>query len=191
MKLYEIAAEKRAILDAIEDNEGELTPEMESALNSVDAKLDSKVENILAFARELELESEAFKKESERLQKLSDVSANKAKSMKEYIRREMQMAGSDKIKTEHFSVSLANTAPSVVIDELERVPPSLLKAAFSMPFELVPEELKNQASLTPDKHAIKELFGEIIWEESPEGEVAFCQEIPGTHLSRRKTLRVR
>lgn len=131
-KLYEIAAHHRQIFDAISDNDGELTPELEAALDESSDSLASKLEACCVRNIHLEIAASGVQGEIDAVQaELDRVKARKAAIVREqdnlhgYMRRNLEASGETRVDTERFSVRVQNNPPS---------------ARWTGPIDAMPEE---------------------------------------------------
>jgi len=121
MNLYEIAAQYRAILEAIDA--GEMTAEeLQDTLEGAEGTLEDKLQNCVLWMREQEAEAAAFKHEIDRLQDRKKAADNRAARMKEWVRLALEIAGKDKIKTQLVSASLGKPSVRTVVDNAELLP---------------------------------------------------------------------
>jgi len=105
MKLYEITEQIRQALQMVADGD---MPEdqMHDTLEMLGLDFDVKVDNTAAVIKEFQLEAEAFKSEIDRLTDKKRLLENKADSLKEYLRLEMQKNGRDKVNGKRFTVTI-------------------------------------------------------------------------------------
>ena len=121
MNLYEIAAQYRAILEAIDA--GEMTAEeLQDTLEGAEGTLEDKLQNCVLWMREQEAESAAFKHEIDRLQGRKKVADNRAAKMKEWVRLALEVAGKDKVKTQLVSVSFGKPTVRTLVDNPDLLP---------------------------------------------------------------------
>ena len=118
-RLYELAARHRQIFDAIAQNDGELTPELEAALNESSGSLATKFEACCIRNVHLEFAASGVQGEIDAVQaELDRVKARKAAivrqqdSLQGYMRRNLEASGETRVDTERFSVRLQNNPPS-------------------------------------------------------------------------------
>lgn len=118
-KLYEIAAHHRQIFDAISDNDGELTPELEAALNESSDSLASKLE--ACCIRNLSLGVAAsgiqgliagVQAELDRLKAAHAGIVREQANLQGYMQRSLEAAGETRVDTERFSVRIQQNPPS-------------------------------------------------------------------------------
>lgn len=116
LKLYEIA-DLRDLLDAkLVETEGELTPELEAELAALDMAADEKIERVALFIREQTSTAEAIEAEAKRLQARASAKLNAARSLKQYLEREMARLGKTKVNGLLATVAMQKNGPSVVGD---------------------------------------------------------------------------
>ena len=89
MKLYEIAAEYQAFLDAVEA--GEIPEEaIGDTLDGIVGEFDQKADNIACAIKGYMAEADALKKEEGALRDRRDSKMRKADQMKHYLSEQMQ-----------------------------------------------------------------------------------------------------
>lgn len=166
MKLYEITDAYNAIMDEVEQNEGLISDEAIIALDKIEEDMNHKVENIVHLIRNFEADAEQCKNEVTRLTALQKSKCNNAKRLRDYLLFQFQKTGTKKIDAVTCVVSIRKNAPSVMIDEPDRVPDYLLTAKLTVSADRLPNELRENADITPDKTAIKKLIqtdGPVSW----------------------------
>ena len=114
MRLYELPTELRLIEQQIAEADGELTPELEAALDQLQAEFADKAEWIALMVREAEAEAEAYKIEETRLRERRRAAENKATRLKTYVHEQMQRMGVDKIRGALAQVSVVNNSRPTV-----------------------------------------------------------------------------
>ena len=98
LTLYELTAEQQAIEDALIDNGGELSPELEEMLNSNQEAISEKVDGYNKILRKFEGRETAIDAEIMRLTALKRTAQNAQKSIKEHLLWAMEQAGKDKLE---------------------------------------------------------------------------------------------
>ena len=68
--IFNIQQDLYAIFNSIEENEGELTPELEEALNIKREEFSTKIQGYVAYIKQLELDNKGIKEEIARLKDL-------------------------------------------------------------------------------------------------------------------------
>lgn len=117
MKLYEIPAALRIIEAQIAEADGELTPELEAALDGLDLEFARKAEYIALMVREALGAAEAPKAEAERLTARAKAHVNRAERLKTYLHRCMEDMGQTKMIGELTTVAIQkNGTPSVIVE---------------------------------------------------------------------------
>jgi hypothetical protein len=115
--LNEIIDDYRKVLFEIDGADGELSEDLETALNEVEAALAEKVERCLWVMQEAKKNAELYE---ERAQALSDRAkrANAcAERLKSYVHGAMLSAKIPSMDTQNFHVAVAKTNPSLGIQE--------------------------------------------------------------------------
>ena len=98
LKLWEIGDKYAEVLDKLEANGGELTPELEAALDAIEDDFDEKVRRVAAMIRNDEALAEAWKKEGALHTKRGTAKANGAKGLRSYLAREMKRVEVTKVE---------------------------------------------------------------------------------------------
>lgn len=118
MNLYELTAEQARIEDLLEENGGEITPEIEEALTLTAEALPKKVDGYGVLIRQFAAAEAACDAEIKRLQGLKKTAQNAQKGMKDRILYAMQTFGFDKLAGETTKFS---TRSSKAVDVNEDV----------------------------------------------------------------------
>ena len=118
MNLYELTAEQARIEDLLEENGGEITPEIEEALTLTAEALPKKVDGYGVLIRQFAAAEAACDAEIKRLQGLKKTAQNAQKGMKDHILYAMQTFGFDKLAGETTKFS---TRSSKAVDVNEDV----------------------------------------------------------------------
>ncbi len=131
LSLYELTSEHRLICDAIEEAEGEITPEIEAMLaineeNFVD-KANGYCEIITKYAQMASMASERI----EQLQRVKKVAENTAKRMKERIAQAMEEYNLPKVEIDTHKLSF-RTSKAVDITDEAKIPNIYIKVATSV-----------------------------------------------------------
>lgn len=159
MNLYELKENYLELANKIWAGEDDL----EDTLESINDSIDSKAENYAKLIRNIEGDVIALDKEIERLKNRKDSLKNSKDRLKKNLMEAMIETGKEKIKTELFSISVANNAPAVHITNENLIP--------SMYFNV--KEIKNL-----DKERVKKILKQ-------------GNEIDGVELTRGRRLNIR
>lgn len=141
LHLYQIADNMRAVLDAVNEDTGEIDA---AALDAVQLAFDAKAEAVAQYVRELLAEAEGIKSEADRLAKKASAAKNHADSLKQYLLNSMTAAHVEKVKGKVLSVAVREAQPALHITA---------EAAIPRTFYVTPEPELNRAAL---KDALKE-----------------------------------
>lgn len=117
MTLYEATAALQITDEWLEEFGGELTPELEAAIEQAEGDFATKAERVALKAKALEAEAKAIKEEEERLAARRKARENGAKSLKTYLGRMLEVAGKDKVNGTLVTIAFQNNPPSVQVPE--------------------------------------------------------------------------
>lgn len=116
MKLYEIAADYAALLEAIEA--GEIPEEaINDTLESVTAVLDDKVDNIACYIKNLTAFVAEIKAEEQALAERRKAKEKQIDRMKAYLSETLLRVGRDKVETARNKVSFRKSQSVHIEDE--------------------------------------------------------------------------
>ena len=149
-KLYELATGYKNIEYIIElgGNEEELA----AVLNSLDAEIEDKAENIAKIIKNYEGDIAAFKEEEKRIAERRRKLENDVKRLKQYLEDNMKMTGKTKFKSGTFSFNIAKNHPSVEITNQDII---------SSDYKVLTETIDKKAILTDLKEG-KDVQGAIL-----------------------------
>jgi len=184
-KLYEITGELHGLLVQVEEADGELTSEIEAALEEASIEFAAKAEGILGYRQDLLGDAKKFKEEVERLKARRETLERTAKSLGDYLRSCMEVADIRKMQAGNFLTWRQANPERVEITNEEILPEQYLTAVVAMPLDKLPEEWREIAEISPNLADIKEDYKFA----ASEGDKGF--EIPGAELVRGEHLRVK
>jgi hypothetical protein len=115
--LFNIQKEYLQIAEQLQDNGGELTPELETALAINQEELTVKAGGYASVIRYLDSYIEAGKSEKERIEKLVKTAENTRDRLKETIKNAMQMYGVEKIECGLTKIGFRKSEAVEVTDE--------------------------------------------------------------------------
>lgn len=104
LSLRAIDDQLTAIADALIENGGELTEEMEAALGALEVEQERKAENIALLIRNLEAQAKVAAEEAKAVASIGETRASAAKKLRDYLHYEMARMGTVKTKTERVSM---------------------------------------------------------------------------------------
>jgi hypothetical protein len=119
-------------LEEAAGEDGELTPEVEAALDTwfaeLTGELTDKIDAYAALIREWTLRAAARREEMERLAQRVKADENAAKRLKERLKWYLESRGQGKIETKRFRVAVAKNGGKLPLDV--SVPPEQLPMEF-------------------------------------------------------------
>ncbi len=114
MTLYAIPGYYAVWALEVEDNDGELTPELEAQLDEIQDSLANKGEAVCYLVRNATMEAEACREEAARWAARARVAENRAGRLKSFLATAMKAMGVDKLAAGNFKVGRrVNTVPSI------------------------------------------------------------------------------
>ena len=149
-KLYELSTGYKNIEYLLEN--GEDNEELAAVLNSLDAEIEDKAENIAKLIKNYEADIEAFKTEEKRIAERRRTLENDVKRLKEYLFNNMKLTGKTKFKRGTFSFNIAKNPPSVEITNADII---------SSDYKVLTETLDKKAILQDLKDG-KDVQGAIL-----------------------------
>ena len=155
--LYQLTAEMSELFNS----DSEISEEL---MEKVFGDIQTKAENTCHFITQITGEIAMFKAEEERLKARRTSLENLQTRIKERVKQSMENLEMDSLKAGTFTLSLAKTAGSTVIDDLEKIPAQFLT--------YVP------AQCIADKTAIK-------------AAIKAGETVTGAHVEQSKSLRIK
>lgn len=115
--LFQLTEEMLALEDALYENGGELTEEMESAFAETENDLRNKVDSYFALTRKLDLQAEACASEIKRIQAIKKTAENSVKNLKSRLLYAMDLLGLAKLEGETCKLSIRTSKVGEVDEE--------------------------------------------------------------------------
>ncbi|MES2395462.1 MAG: siphovirus Gp157 family protein [Bacteroidota bacterium] len=138
--LYQIRAEHLALLDEIEQNDGELTPELEQALSLTQEQFQEKAVSYGYVIKQFDDKINVIDAEIERLQELRFNANKKYNLFKDRLSDAMQAFGFEKITTPLLTLSFRKSESVEITDK------NLIPEVYNM----------TKVEINPNKSAIKQ-----------------------------------
>ena len=161
--LFILAAEHRALSDKLHDLDLD-DQTIADTLESESGDLIDKGKNVAAVFRNLESDAKQIKEAEQQLAERRKAIEKRAESLRNYLKTNMEIAGIHKIECPWFVVSIAQNPESVTVDDESLIPRDYFKE--------IP------ATFQLDKTLVKQAINEGY-------------EVPGVHLSRGTSLRIK
>lgn len=160
--LYGITADMQQILQLIEENEGEMTPEIEQALAITEDQFVQKAEDYGKAILNLKAMASAAKSEKDRLSGLQKFYENAYKRLESALSTAMQVFDRERVENASMRLSLRRTTATEVTD-----------------LDQVPSEYKTtKVEVVADKTAIKKA-------------IQSGEDVPGAHLVENVSLQIK
>lgn len=122
MHLYELSKELATINDQLITEQGEISPDLEKRLDEVNLALTEKATGLRKWLAMIESETNGLDSEIKRLERMKKTQENLIGRLKEYIKKNMEIADLKKIQTPIGTFTIQANPPSVEIVVEEMVP---------------------------------------------------------------------
>ena len=203
MNIYQIEQDLIAIFDEIEENGGEITPELEKELLITQDAFESKIKGYVHVIKQVESDSELVDKEIKRLQALKKSKANCIKRLKQVIAFAIDQFGdTNKSGNKYYDFGTdkitVRTTQSVEVDEdtmQKAVEAFRVKLYFNKYLNTVDqlEEIDSESILEAVKNHVDEKTGladgvDLTEEELNNISTEVTFNVPLVHLMRGKGL---
>lgn len=116
MNLYQLTTEYKQLESILIENEGELTPDLEQALQINQDQLQAKGISYGYVIKSIEAESDIIDAEIKRLTQLKKVRDNAAERLKTTLKQAMEMYGVLELKTPTLKISFRKSESVEIID---------------------------------------------------------------------------
>lgn len=120
--LYDIGARYAALLEEIENAEGDEALDALDELAMMDDELEVKAENYIRIIKAKEAEAEGFKKEADRLTAKRQAAENVAKRLKQAMLDAMKLAGKTELPTSIGKWKVQANPMSCEVLDINKVP---------------------------------------------------------------------
>lgn len=121
MKLYEITENYKELQSLAEQDEIP-AEQLEDTLSLIESDFSDKANAMLCVVENMNSDIVALEQQIKRLQSKKRAIENKQKSLKEYLRTNMERTGINKIETPFFKVSLSKATVQCEIVDLDLLP---------------------------------------------------------------------
>ena len=149
MNIYQIQNEFQLIIAEVINNEGEITPELETALTINKEQLQSKAIDYSYVIKQLDSDCEQIDAELKRLQQLKKVRTNLAERLKNTISDAMNLYEVEKIETPLIKLSFRNSESVEITNESQLDPCFIVTKTVSSPDKkAIKDAIKNGVLVT-------------------------------------------
>lgn len=160
MQLYKLVSNYLDVWNMVTEPDADLDM-LEETLQSIEAAIEVKAENTAAIIKQLNITADMIAEEIKRLQERKRAFENRAERIKEYLLKQLELAGIEKVSTATFTVSIRKNPPSVDVYDVNKIPSG---------FQIVKYDI--------DKAAIKKAL-------------TSGHDVPGARLVQGKSLQIR
>jgi len=125
--LYDIASDIQEIHNAIIDQDGEVSPELEKSLDRLNLEISNKVHGIGKWLKNLEGNESSIQAEIDRLERRKKSISSLETRLKEYVKLCMVKADKKKLEFPLFTAAIQANPPSVEITDETKIPAKYIK----------------------------------------------------------------
>jgi len=131
--LYEIVDEYQAVIQAVEEAEGELSPELIAQLDAIPGAFKEKAERGALYLRNLQTLAEGAKAEADRLNALATSRGNAVDRLKAYLKQNMERMGETAIVTPLVKLRIQkNSRPAIAWPDGQPIPTDYQRVSVSL-----------------------------------------------------------
>ncbi len=121
MKLYELTEQHKELAALVES--GELTEDMiADTMEGIEGEFNDKAIALVKVAENMDADTTALDQMIKQLQDRKKVIENKQKSLKDYLRMNMEASEITKIECPYFTITLAQGRDMVEVMDVEKIP---------------------------------------------------------------------
>jgi hypothetical protein len=131
MNLYEITAEQEMLNNLLEESMGELTPELEAALEINLDNFNAKAEGYVKAIKNYKAEQDAIAEEIKKLQAKKKTCENAIDRMKDALKTAMVVFDTPKVQAGVFKISLTTSKSVNIVDE-DAIPQDYKKVKYEV-----------------------------------------------------------
>jgi len=136
MKLYELADELQILAEQLIESGGELTCDLEAALNGYTEAFELKARNIALLCKNIDAEADIAEHEASRLASIVRARRNSVQRLKDYLKVSLEKAALTRLDDPLVKIWIQrNGRPSI---------------AWVRPVEVLPERYRKVVPITPD-----------------------------------------
>lgn len=163
--LFQLTSDMAAIEEALWENGGELTPELEEIMTETSASLVAKTDGYGALVRKFDSAVSAIDAEIKRLQALKKTAANATDRLKAHLLFSMQANGINKLEGSLTKISLRRSERLITDDESilapynftieairETLPPYIQLGDLKVNKVAIKDMMKKEGITLPDAH---------------------------------------
>lgn len=124
MRLHELHALQRGIDEALEESEGEITPEIQQMLDSLEEEIGHKVDWVATVVNEKKAVADGLDVEIKRLQARKKATERSAEGLKDYLKQTLDALGENNVRGRIYSATVQRASrPSISwIKDYDKLP---------------------------------------------------------------------
>lgn len=186
--IFKIRQDHMSLLAEIEENDGELSEDMLSALRLNEEDFKNKAISYAYVIKKMDAESDVIATEIKRLQSLKSKADKKSDLFRKLIDEGMQQFGYDKVESETLKISYRKTSPVELKDNFADNILQYVKVDFQINPEL--SEKASEAGITEEVIAIFNVTATANKEKIKE-QLKAGVKIPGASIEEKKNIQIK
>lgn len=186
--IFNIRQDHMSLLAEIEENEGELSEDMLSALRLNEEDFKNKAISYAYVIKKMDSEADVIAAEIKRLQSLKSKADKTSELFRKLIDEGMQQFGYDKVESETLKISYRKTSPIELKEDFADNILQYVKVDFQINPEL--SEKASEAGITEEVLAVFNVTAAASREKIKE-QLKAGIKIPGASIEEKKSIQIR
>lgn len=149
MKLYEIAEQYKSIQEMADSDDENMLVAIADTMEGIEAEFQDKAQAVVATAFNIESGIEAIDAQIKRLQDRKKAIHSKSEWLRNYLKRNMEATGINKIDCPLFSITLSKASTQVEVTDESQIPDDYVKVKTTVTPDkvLIAKALKDGADI--------------------------------------------
>lgn len=186
--IFNIRQDHMSLLAEIEENEGELSEDMMSALRLNEEDFKNKAISYAYVIKKMDAEADVIAAEIKRLQSLKSKADKKSDLFRKLIDEGMQQFGYDKVESETLKITYRKTSPVELKDDFADNILRYVKVDFQVNPEMSDEAA--EAGITDEVLAVFNVTASASREKIKE-QLKAGVKIPGASIEEKKSIQIK
>lgn len=160
MKLYELPERYRVWLNKVEEQDGEVTEDLQKELDALDTDIATKADAYCGLIAQFKHEEAALREEAKRMEVKAQVAAHRQERLRVALLEAMKVMDLDTIRGRRFFVRKSRSfRPAIRWESHERIPEGYRRVIESLDTEAV---LQDHTAGVPMPEGIKMTWKEFV-----------------------------
>lgn len=120
--IYALTVQSKEIIQALSENEGELTPQLEDMISNHEIALAHKTDAIVFCMKDIENQIEFFKQQEKQIKEYRAVLERGLERFEDRIKTFVKTIEKEKLDGDLYSISLRKSTGKVIVNDLDAIP---------------------------------------------------------------------